>query len=343
MLSYFIKLGLKSNVNLSSSIIYQTNAFDPKQFKCYEFPKIEQSIYLDKSISQYEIPQYIQEIPEGFSIFCTLWEAGKVKKFMELSKEEQNKLGIGENEEKDKDDEELLEPIPRTNFCHLCRRKFDDYLIHIETMVHKNNITKNPMMINDAQNTFKRINNFWNTKNNNNNINNDETNEKNENNTTNNKLFGRSISSFSSAVSTYKFEENCIKDINCFLLDQELSETDKNNDKENQCENKNINKSINKNKKYNKKYKHTKNNSYFMTLKKSEKCLENKLCSHLSSSQSSLNLFINKKRKGKNISENGKNSSFIDEEKNEKENDYFPCLNAENSKKLIRGEIIFFK
>ena len=339
-MSYFIKLGLKSNVNLHSSIIYQTNSFDSKKFKCYEFPKIEESIYLNKSISQYEIPQYIQEIPEGFSIFCTLWEAGKVKQYMQLSKEEQDKLGVGENEEKNKDDEELLEPIPKTNFCHLCRRKFDDYLIHIETMVHKNNITKNPMMINDAQNTFKRINNFWkNNKNNNNNLNFEEINDKNENNATNNKLFGRSISSFSSAVSTYKFEENCIKDINCFLLDQELSETDKNNDKENKCENKYLNKNINKNKKYNKKYRHIKNNSYFMTPKKREINLH----SRMSSSQSSLNLFINKKRKGKNISENGKNSSFIDEEKNEKENDYFPCLNAENSKKLIRGEIIFFK
>ena len=340
-MSHFIKLGLKSNINLSSSIIYQINSIDSKKFKCYEFPKIEESIYLNKSISKYEIPQYIQEIPEGFSIFCTLWEAGKVKKFMQLSKEEQDKLGVGENEEKSKDDEELLEPIPRTNFCHLCRRKFDDYLIHIETLVHKNNIAKNSMMINNAQNTFKRINDFWNSnKNNDNNINNNEIekNEKTENNT-NNKLFGRSISSFSSAVSTYKFEENCIKDINCFLLDQELSDIDKNNDKENQCENKNIN----ENKKYNKKYRHAKNNSYFITPKKSEKSLENKLYSHLSSSQSSLNFFINKKRKGKNISESGKNSSFVDEEKNEKQKDYFPCLNAEKSKKLIRGENIFFK
>ena len=255
---------------------------------------------------------------------------------MQLSKEEQEKLGVVKSEEKNKDDEELLEPIPRTNFCHLCRRKFDDYLIHIQTMIHKNNITKNQIMINNAQNTFKRINNFWNNnKNNNNNINNNETNEKNEN---NNKLYGRSISSFSSAVSTYKFEENCIKDINSFLLDQELSDTDKNNNKENQSENKNINKC----KRYNKKYKHTKNNSYFITPKKSEKSLENKLYSHLSSSQSSLNLFINKKRKGKN-NESDKNPSFIDEEKNEKQNDYFPCLNAEKSKKLIRGENIFFK
>ena len=320
---------------MSSSIIYQIPTIDSKKYKYYEFPKIEEAIYQEKSISKYEIPQYIQEIPEGFSIFCTLWEASKVKQYLQLSKDEQERLGVVEKEEKNKDDDMLKEPVPMSNFCHLCRRKFDDYLVHIETMIHKNNICKNQMMINTAQNTFKRINNFWNNKNNdlNNEINDKEKGEKGEN----LKLYGRSISSFSSAVSTFKCEDNILKDINSFILDPEFSVIEKNNDKENQ----------NENKKYkhakNKKYKHAKNKSYFVTPKKNEKLLENKYSNQLSSSQSSLNLFINKKRKGKNILESGKNSSFIEDEKNEKQNDYFAELNVGKNKKLIRGVNVYFK
>ena len=76
-----------------------------KKYKYYEFPKIEETIYQQQSISKYEIPQYIQEIPEGFSIFCTLWEAGKVKQYMQLSKEEKDRLGIRDKEEIYKDND----------------------------------------------------------------------------------------------------------------------------------------------------------------------------------------------------------------------------------------------
>ena len=310
-----------------------------KKYKYYEFPKIEETIYQQQSISKYEIPQYIQEIPEGFSIFCTLWEAGKVKQYMQLSKEEQDRLGIRDKEEIYKENDIIKEPVPRgTNFCHLCRRKFDDYLAHIDSMVHKNSITKNQMMFNTAKNTFKRINEFWSNKNNNN-INNDinkinKINIKREK-IENNKLFGRSMSSFSSAISTLKCEESFLKDINNFMLEPEFSDIDKNNDKENLCENKSSTK--------NKKNKNSKNKDNFVTPQKSEKFLEIKYSNQLSSSQSSLNLFINKKRKGKNLSESGKISSFVDEEKNEKEKDYFICLNTDKNKKLIRGTNVFFK
>ena len=64
---------------------------DSRKYKSYEFPTIEESFFLEKSISKYEIPQYIQDIPEGFSLFCTLWEASKVKQYMLLSQDEQDK------------------------------------------------------------------------------------------------------------------------------------------------------------------------------------------------------------------------------------------------------------
>ena len=113
-------------------------------------------------------------------------------------------------------------------------RKFNDYLVHINSLTHKNNITKNPLLNNRAKNTFERINKFWNEKEKekNNQENNIET-EKN-NKLDHNKI--NSISSFSSAASTFKNDESIslIKSMNSFLLEQEF--TDENN-KENFNEN----------------------------------------------------------------------------------------------------------
>lgn len=328
LITYFIKLGLKDNINLSSSILYHFPSIDNQKYKCYEFPKIEEAIFQEKSLTKYEIPQYIGDMPEGFSCFCTLWEASKVKQYIQLNPEQQEHIGNDEKEDKNNGDA-LKEPIPKTNFCHLCRRKFDNYLVHIETETHKNNISKNPMTINTAKDTFKRINQFWEDKknSNNNNINNKII-KKSES----NKLSGTSMSSFSSAISTYKFDDNLIKDINNFVLEQDNSDNEKNSNKENQSENKINNQT--------KKIKHIKNKSYFATPSSKENLLESKYSSHLSSSQSSLNLFINKKRKVKN---ERSNNNFIEEENEEKEKDYFPQLNTIKTKKLIRGVDIFFK
>ena len=193
-------------------------------------------------------------------------------------------------------------------------------------MIHRNNFNKNQMMINTVKNSFKYINKFWSNKN----INtNQEFSQKSEN-----KLYLKNYSSFSSAVSTFKCDESLVKDINSFLLEQEASDDEKNNNKENQCDNR-IEKKT-------KRYRHNKNKSHFITPMKNEKLLENKFNSHLSSSQSSLNLFINKKRKGNNISESGKINNFREEEKPENNKDYFIVLDANNSKQLINGGITVF-
>ncbi len=314
---------------MSSSILYHFPTIDNQNYKCYEFPKIEEEKFQEKSLTKYEIPQYIGDIPEGFSCFCTLWEASKVKQYIQSNPEQQEHLGNDGKESKNSGDV-LKEPIPQTNYCHLCRRKFDNYLVHIETETHKNNICKNPITINTAKDTFKRINQFWEDQKNINNCNNLDSKiiRKSES----SKLSGTSMSSFSSAISTFKFDDNLIKDINNFTLEQDNSDNEKNNNKENQSENK-----INS---HSKKIKHSKNKSYFATPSSKENLLESKYSSHLSSSQSSLNLFIKKKRK---IKIERTNSNFIEEENEEKEKDYFPNLNINKTKKLIRGVDIFFK
>ena len=294
---------------MSSSILYQFPSFDFKKFNCYEFPKIEETIYQKQSLTEYEIPQYIGDIPEGFSIFCTLWEASKVKQYVKLSQEEQDLLGMVESEEKSKDDEDISkEPIPKTNFCHVCGRKFDDYLKHIDSLIHKNNIDKNSIAFSTVIYTFKRINYFWKNKNDNNKI---------------NKYIDISISSFSFDIKVND------KDIHNFIL---ASEKNKNDYKEN--ENENI-----KSKK-DKRNGLIKNKSLIISPSNREKFLDYKINCQLTSSQSSLNLFINKKRKGNNIFEKEKKNIICDK-KVEKE--YFIELNVIDNKKLIRGVDVFFK
>ena len=136
---------------------------DPKKIKYYELPLIEEAFLQEKSLTKYEIPQYIPDIPEGFSLFCTLWEASKVKQYMLLSQEEQEKLNIKENFEKKEKENNLEEPIPKSNYCYICQKKFEDYLLHIESKKHKDNLSnQNYFFSQSIKNSFKRVNKFWN-------------------------------------------------------------------------------------------------------------------------------------------------------------------------------------
>ena len=316
IISYFKKKGLKENINLQSSIIYQLPSYNLKLFNFYEFPKIEEASLIQKSVTKYDIPQYIPDMPQGFSIFCTLAEAVKVRQYMALNEKEKNIVGMQKEEENENDNYDILdEPVPKNKFCHWCMRKFDDYLVHIETLTHKNNISKNPIMINRAINTFERINQFWNKKER---LKDDIEEEKNkitmekEDKLYHNKI--NSISSFSSSVSTFKTEESVsfLKSMNSFLLEQELIESEKN--KENYNENT---------------YKKAKSKNIFNTPMKKSDC---KYSSYFSSSQVTANMYINKKRK-----------LCIEEDKKEKNKDYFNGLNTKKTKRLIRDKDVFFK
>ena len=322
MINYFKKRGLKDNVNLPSSIVYQLPNYNLKLFNCYEFPKIEETALINKSITEYEIPQYIPDMPQGFSLFCTLWEASRVRQYLLLSEEEKNKLfGTQQKEENNEKENEinnnvLEEPIPKTDFCHLCMRKFDNYLVHIETLTHKNNISKNPLLVNRAKNTFNRINKFWEEKESNKeNIDNNFSQSAKDLKFDHNRI--NSISTFSSTASTFKNDEtvSLIKSMNSFLLEQELIESEKNKE--------NINDNIQR------KMQSTKKKLDFDTPKAKTEC---KLNSYYSSSHSNLNLMLSKKRK-----------LNLDEEKNEVNGDYFKDLNSKKIKRLIRNKDVFFK
>ena len=313
IIAYFKKKGLKDNINLPSSIIYQLATNNMKLFDYYEFPKIEENALLKRSISEYEIPQYIPDMPQGFSLFCTLWEATKVKQYLELSEQEKKVVvGMQKNVEEENENNILDEPIPKNKFCHLCMRKFDDYLIHIETLTHKNNITKNPFYIEIAKNTFERINNFWNKKDKENISENKENSimkTQKDDKYYQNKI--NSLSSFSSAASTFKIDESIsLIRSNSFSIDHEYIPSSRN--KEN-FDDSNIKKPFN-----------VKNKDIFNTPKIKS---EFKYNSYFTSSQKGINNFLNKKRKST-------------KDKNE---DYFNGLNNKKVKRLIRDKDVFFK
>jgi len=191
---------------------------DSRKYKSYEFPTIEESFFLEKSITKYEIPQYIQDIPEGFSLFCTLWEASKVKQYMLLSQDEQDKLNIKETYDKKEKENNIIneEPIPKNNFCYICQQNFENYIYHIESKEHKVNLyDQNPSLIKSIKNSFKRINKFWSNE-----ISNTDNNS-NSNSNSNSSITNNEISSNES------------------INEEEESDTDKNEPNEREENNKN--------------------------------------------------------------------------------------------------------
>ena len=319
IISYFFKLGLRNDIDLNSSIIYQFPSIDSKKFKYYEFPVIEEQYLQEKSISKYEIPQYIQDIPDGFSIFCTLWEASKVKQYIQLNKEEQDKLNLRENiVKKDNNNICFNEPLPKTNFCYLCQRRFEDYLVHIGTVIHKNCINQNPLMIKNVQNTFKRINNFWDTKN----IIQKDNDKKSDNENKN----GYSISSLSSISSfnnILKFENN--KNIIRINIDFSQDNTD-NDNIDNEIENKDN---------------YNKNEDQIINNEDVKKKGDSVNYSLIESYNNNSIILLKKKRKILINEKDKENNNSNDN--NIKKKDYFDNLSIYNNKKLINDVTLLFK
>lgn len=235
---------------------------------------------------------------------------------MLLSQEEQDKLKLNIKENNEKEENNKIgfnEPIPKTNFCNLCQRRFDDYLVHIETMIHKNNISQNPVLISRIQNAFKRVNQFWNSKN------------KNKNKIVDcNKNTGNSISSLSSSQSFNSVlkskQSNIIKKAKNYSIDKV---TQFNIYKENT-----INENQNKNNNFKK---HTQLIKNIEIGKKEFNNIDSLFDSY---NKNSINLLMKKRKENIFIENDGNN-------KNEK--DYFPDLCISKNKKLIRDVNIYFK
>ena len=154
------KAGLNSKANMESLIALIERT---KSLTYYEFPLIKKEIFKNNSLSKYDIPQYIKGVPEGYSIICTIEEAVKFRNHEKKMEKKMEKKEIEEKSNFEFNDIILNEPEPKKNhnFFHICKKKFDNYLKHIDTDFHKKNNNNHLETIKNIKNCFIRITNFW--------------------------------------------------------------------------------------------------------------------------------------------------------------------------------------
>ena len=146
-----------------------------------------------KSIEDNDIPFYHPNIPDNFSLFCSEFEYRQILRHL---KTKEYKLQLEEKKLKMEEEQKLkTEPEPnKKNFlCQICKARFDNYIEHIRSNMHKKNKKKFDIAYINIKNTFNRIvennksKNVNNINNNNEVINNHKKNElfKNKNNNLN--------------------------------------------------------------------------------------------------------------------------------------------------------------
>ena len=135
--------GLSRDTNKESLLAVCVQNLVDKKLHYWAFPLIKEEKWFIGAKTKYDIPQYIEGIPDGFAIFCTTWEAGKIRKyqeqldkknryknnenkerevedmdvmnkrFIEKAMKKNNSLDGSKNRNEDSDNEELDEPVPR--------------------------------------------------------------------------------------------------------------------------------------------------------------------------------------------------------------------------------------
>lgn len=168
-LDYFIEKGLDKNTNPDaciSMLLKNNNNMNITYLESYDFS------YKDKKEKVfYDIPYYHENVPEGFSVFCTDEEYKLVIEY--VNKKRKRAKGKKNLNNLNKEDiSSLPEPSKKNYICHLCRVYFDNYKKHINSEKHKNMIAENKNSYKELSNTFKRIvqNSQIDDKNNSNNL-----------------------------------------------------------------------------------------------------------------------------------------------------------------------------
>jgi hypothetical protein len=134
-----------------------------RKTKYYTFPLVNKN-YINKNKSKYDIPFYIEGIPDNFSIFSTFEEAGKIRSYIKKMK-----YNMNNNNNDNLYDKITLDENPKADhtYCHLCLSRYTNYNEHINSNEHQDNIIKNKDLFIRIENNFKRINLFWKSNNNN--------------------------------------------------------------------------------------------------------------------------------------------------------------------------------
>lgn len=153
-LDYFIEKGLDKNTNPDaciSMLIKNNNNMNITHLESYDFS------YKDKKEKIfYDIPYYHENVPDGFSVFCTDEEYKLVLEY--VNKKRKKSKGKNKLTNLNKEDiSSLPEPTKKNYICHLCRVYFNNYKKHINSESHKNMISENKNSYKELSNTFKRI------------------------------------------------------------------------------------------------------------------------------------------------------------------------------------------
>jgi hypothetical protein len=172
------KTGINSKVNKESLIALYLSDNIYQQIHFYEFPLIKNMKYKSGAKTKYDIPQYFEDMPDDFPIFCTIKEANTIKRIQNKITEEGKSKKNKSDKDKDKENKKKKEvrnsnnkeiniqdePLPNEShkFCHLCKKRFDNYILHINSKKHNENRNKQKDAFKNINNIFKRINNFWN-------------------------------------------------------------------------------------------------------------------------------------------------------------------------------------
>ena len=153
-LDYFIEKGLDKNTNPDaciSMLLKNNNNMNITYLESYDFS------YKDKKQKVfYDIPYYHENVPEGFSVFCTDEEYKLVIEYVN-KKRKRSKAKKNINNLNKEDISSLPEPTKKNYICHLCRVYFDNYKKHINSEKHKNMIAENKNSYKELSNTSKRI------------------------------------------------------------------------------------------------------------------------------------------------------------------------------------------
>ena len=155
--NFFLEKGLNKKANQKSTIcLYRKNKTTKKgEIIYYSFN--------ESNSRDNDIPFYHEGVPDGFSLFCTQNEYTQVLAHI---KTEEYKKYIEKKKQKEKEEILETEPVPNKKgfLCQICKSRFDNYLEHIKSNLHKRNKSKYYNTFNKIKLTFKRISNYNNIK-----------------------------------------------------------------------------------------------------------------------------------------------------------------------------------
>jgi hypothetical protein len=172
ILENLYKYGLPKNINKEALIAVCCKNDNPRRTHFHEFKPLSRNfIKFNINNCKYDIPFYIHNVPEHFSLFESITEIIEVKKYNE-KKNDNNDSNNNNNSNNSNNDEnientklsDLPLPAENHNYCFLCKSRFDEYLSHIEGDLHKKNYNKNKKNFNKIKDTLKRIGNYYDGK-----------------------------------------------------------------------------------------------------------------------------------------------------------------------------------